>query len=398
MLTELPTDRITPGDFRDRLNIFADAYEKLFSELQAYPCLRPPDSDRTETKSMRKTNKGHTYVLQVRDAFAFEAPEPEKQDSFYSDDDGDDSLPQPCQLEDLPNVANSSKDSLKMTMEYLLLLILLIDFTYMPIMVAWNAPDTGAFLVYLSFAIIVWTADIVVQLRRYPRSKNSTYRTSVAMMLAFVTKYRAKLSFSVAMVLADVLLLILISNESAQGSAIRCLCLVRLLRLLRAWSVQAYSSSLESRWPFSSLCLRLLMIVVSILHIVSCLWYVLGAEIASDTGASWLALPQFSQADGALEDGGRHYQYLTSLEFAVSLMSPAGSNIRPQNSAEKIVAIMITLMDVFIVSLVTSQLSAKFVRVQASKREQLDREDRLNRFFIAQRVPWKLATQVRSAI
>lgn len=389
---------ISDTDFRRQMDMLANAYQELYASLPK----REEDILSTKSFKRQSTVRGVKLRSEFRklddDMVSSRKRSRTVRTRMISQTSmiGMEVHPDSCFSVD-------SSSSLAVSMERALIIVFMIDFAYVPFAVAWDLAETPVSMAYLAFAIAFWSIDFIVSvLLRHPVTDVNNFSASKRPCL------RPRHVFDLVLIFSDLVYLafslVYRPGSSKRSIITRMLPLYRLSRLSRAWSVLAYSKTLgmmsagDSNGPFTALFLRMLLAFTALNHMLSCVWYMMGAGADSDTGVSWLIFPQFYESQGTLEGSGRGFQYLTSMQFALSLTTPSTSYVWPQNSVEKTTAVIVTLMGIFITALVTSQLSAKLVRLQTSKREQMDREDRLTRFFHENQVPHNLAQHVHSAI
>jgi hypothetical protein len=146
----------------------------------------------------------------------------------------------------------------------------------------------------------------------------------------------------------------------ANLSVLRVLRISRFVRLLRLRKlkakIQTVEDSIDNEWLL--VILNLVAKVLSILvvnHYICCGWYMLGSNDSIERpNYRWLTAvpyPQYNYPrDQRISDSPWHYQYLTSLHWAIAQFTPGPQNIQPQNSAERAYVIFVLLFGMVVFS------------------------------------------------
>jgi len=181
------------------------------------------------------------------------------------------------------------------------------------------------------------------------------------------------------------------------------LAIVRIAKLGRvarvAGVVLRVQHRLESWIPVTLLGIaaRLIAILFLLNHIICCCWFWIGDLQWTDTGQNWLDM-QTSSRGMLYRNASPHFQYLTSLHWSFSQMTPGSMSVVPQNSLERCCNIACLFLGLFVSTLLISQLSAKMVRLQTLNRDSILQMEMLNRFLLEQHVPLSLATRIRRLV
>jgi len=180
---------------------------------------------------------------------------------------------------------------------------------------------------------------------------------------------------------------------------------IRIAKLSRLARIVVVFNQLQERmksWDLDSssftlvgLGTRLIAILFLLNHLICCGWYWIGTlDVEADTGRHWLDM---SIKSGSLtyRNASPTFQYLTSLHWAFTQMTPGSMSVVPQNSVERGWNVMCLLIGLFVSALLISQLSAKMVRVQSMNSAQLQQMEMLGRFLVEQDVPRPLSQRIR---
>mmetsp|Transcript_18167 Transcript_18167/g.40637 ORF Transcript_18167/g.40637 Transcript_18167/m.40637 type:complete len:612 (+) Transcript_18167:3-1838(+) len=135
-------------------------------------------------------------------------------------------------------------------------------------------------------------------------------------------------------------------------------------------------------------------------HVLACLWYAIGTQADTDTGARWVAdrmnLPEFPEMP--FQDASRLYQYITSLHWVAAQLSLGGNDIRCVNSIERAFNIAVIIFALFCGSTLVSLLSAVMVAYQMSMNEQRSKLKQLRTYFRENEVDRKLARRIHHLV
>jgi len=126
------------------------------------------------------------------------------------------------------------------------------------------------------------------------------------------------------------------------------------LRKLKA-KIQTIEDGINSEWVLviMNLCGKVFSIIL-INHYVCCLWYLIGTteslEVPERRWVSSFPLFLNDREGPKLIDGLWHYQYFTSLHWAIAQFTPGPHPVQPQNSAERVFAIFVLLFGLVVFS------------------------------------------------
>jgi len=292
----------------------------------------------------------------------------------------------------------------RLAFECLTVLVCLHDAIYVPFSLAWDpAPsDTTRIIGFLTLSF--WFTDMILNFFTgfYKEGaliidiKRIAFRYLATFFVIDITINGVDL-FSIAM---EVLL-----DQEQSSPSLRVLRIVKLNRLLRvAVLFNRYKDKFKgpglgsSSFTMVGLAMRLVAILFFLNHLICCSWYWIGANAdLYDTGVSWLDL--------GLASSGMHYreasmqmQYLTSLHWAFTQMTPGSMAVVPQNSYERAWNCFVLIIGLFVSALLISQLSAKMVRVQTLNHDRLSQMELLTRFLSEQGVHRSLAMRIRRQV
>lgn len=153
-----------------------------------------------------------------------------------------------------------------------------------------------------------------------------------------------------------------------------------------------------SRLAFMGLGTKLASTLLWLNHVICCIWYFIGTrEDMSDTGYTWLDI-SLRSGDMTYREVGPFYQYLTSLHWAFTQMTPGSMSVVPQNSLERFFNVWCLLVGLFVGALLISQLSARMVKMHVENQEQIVRMSKLHTYLKENAVAWTLRTRVQHQI
>jgi len=185
---------------------------------------------------------------------------------------------------------------------------------------------------------------------------------------------------------------------------------LRFIKLLRVFKLARIVRILErfeniGQWFTSSDYFYMLMQVVKLFwfilwinHVLCCAWYTLGTQ-PGDTKVTWLDTPLLDNGlEITFETTSVHYQYMTSLHWSMSQMTPGSMPIGPMNTMERAFNVFCLLFGLLFGTSLISQLSAKIVQFNLAKQEQTVRMVQLRRFLREWGIAGSLAIQIQRQI
>jgi len=193
------------------------------------------------------------------------------------------------------------------------------------------------------------------------------------------------------------------TEDTSTGTmTLRAVRIAKLSRLARIIVVFNHLHERMKSWDLDSssftlvgLGARLIAILFLLNHLICCGWFWIGSlDLPDDTDQHWLDV---SITSGGLKyrDASPTFQYLTSLHWAFTQMTPGSMSVVPQNSVERVWNVFCLVIGLFVSALLISQLSAKMVRVQSMNSAQLQQMELLGRFLVEQDVPRALSQRIR---
>lgn len=260
--------------------------------------------------------------------------------------------------------------------------VLLVDYTVLPLVLAWDLPIQGWLAICTVGSVFFWTTDIIINfLVGFETDGELERRFDLAARHYLTGRFR----FDIIVVLFDwmsiVLLLVLRDSSSIWRNVmvLRISKLTRLPRLFRVISVlpaiMGALDHLESFVGYSfrafHVTFRIMCIFVTFLwcnHIIACTWYAIGRHAPTDTDHRWL---ETEDTTGRLHsEMPMSYQYLTSMHWSMAQGSVPG--LFAVSSWERSAGIAVRLLDKVFNCTLISSLAAAMVGLQmrGSKRAQ----------------------------
>lgn len=155
----------------------------------------------------------------------------------------------------------------------------------------------------------------------------------------------------------------LVGSESGPLSNIAVLRVLRISRFARLMrlrklksKIQTLEDHIDNEWVLviMNLCSKVMSILV-VNHYLCCGWYWVGTTswINDDPINRWvtaLPYPQYGPNRVTISQASWHYQYLSSLHWAVAQFTPGPQNIQPQNDWERVYGIFILLFGLIVFS------------------------------------------------
>eukprot|EP00928_Gymnodinium_smaydae_P090651 TRINITY_DN7441_c0_g1_i1.p1 TRINITY_DN7441_c0_g1~~TRINITY_DN7441_c0_g1_i1.p1 ORF type:complete len:936 (-),score=162.76 TRINITY_DN7441_c0_g1_i1:184-2991(-) len=294
------------------------------------------------------------------------------------------------------------------------IVVLMYELSITPYVVAWEPPFTGMIEVSTYITLTFWITDMVLNFR-------SGYFThgngSIEMRPSFVAKRYFKTFFfpDLFLILIDVLTVVLnaMSDAMSSGSStdavrmtrfVKSTRVLRILKVLRISNLNEKIQRLADAHPMlhaSNIILditRLFLTILWINHVCGCMWFWLGRNGYSDTGATWVELPIESNREMTYLDSPVYYQYTTAVHWALTQMTPGSMQVVPTNGLERTYNILILLSGMFVFSTIVSSISAKMTQHKMRMQEQVTMMSRLHRFLRSKKVTANLAVRLEKQV
>lgn len=174
------------------------------------------------------------------------------------------------------------------------------------------------------------------------------------------------------------------------GKSVRIIRLLRALRLLRLVKLQSKfaelvqhirSEVLETMAGLARMTCSMLMLA----HYIACGWYAVGRYLEADM--TWLLANEMDQNDV-------WYCYTTSLHWAVTQFTPAGMEVHPYNSVERIFTVLILLCSLVFFSSCLSGASQAITQLRNINAEQRKQNVLLRKYLRESRVSYDLGKRI----
>eukprot|EP00928_Gymnodinium_smaydae_P022074 TRINITY_DN18656_c0_g1_i1.p1 TRINITY_DN18656_c0_g1~~TRINITY_DN18656_c0_g1_i1.p1 ORF type:complete len:845 (+),score=93.31 TRINITY_DN18656_c0_g1_i1:132-2537(+) len=233
------------------------------------------------------------------------------------------------------------------------MLFLVWDLVMVPIL-AFDPEETVATVAVEWSTLGFWTLDILVAFL-------TGYRSGGGMVLdsGRIAKHylQTRFFFDCLVVVPDwtfkVLRLAGIGGNTRASKLISILRFVRIAKLLAFWNM--VKDRIESDLVFVvPRILQLVTIILMMGHFLGCLWYLIGTIASGQEVYNWIQASR-------LENEAIGFRYFTSLQWCLSNFALVNTDVQPQNSGERVFAIIVMLFGMLTflwgVSVVTSSLS-----------------------------------------
>eukprot|EP00930_Biecheleria_cincta_P048228 TRINITY_DN33580_c0_g1_i1.p1 TRINITY_DN33580_c0_g1~~TRINITY_DN33580_c0_g1_i1.p1 ORF type:complete len:890 (-),score=121.58 TRINITY_DN33580_c0_g1_i1:85-2754(-) len=219
------------------------------------------------------------------------------------------------------------------------------DMLVVPLQI-FEIPQTFALYVAQIVSLLFWTCDI-------PLSFLVGFHKlgSVEMRPSEIAKnyLRTWFGFDVSLVMTDLVMLVTedLGRQADTAGLVRlaktsrAFRIIRSVRLVRTFRLPVLFAKLEV-WIESEVTksilgiAKLVLSIVILNHFCACIWYGVGSAGASVGEDNWIT--SFDVIDKSFE-----YRYLTSMHWSVTQFTPAGMEISPRSTAERLYSIIVIL-------------------------------------------------------
>lgn len=262
---------------------------------------------------------------------------------------------------------------------------------------AFDMPAVALLVIVAYASACIWTVDLAL-------SFCTGYEVDgyLEMRPPFVTRNFIKTWFvpDVLVVVIDWLLIVMegvdhsgnrdnpgVLRLSKSNRVLRILRLLRLMRLTKAVKLKRkLLDNLSSMWLVSSVRLwRLILYIVLMNHYVACGWYALH-RVSRDAG--WVRKYQ-------IEGRGVLYEYLSSLHWSITQITPASMEINPTNEWERLYTICVLLFGLVVFSSFVSSVTTTMTSLWHLRHKRLNEELMLRQFLTDQKISRELGVRAR---
>jgi len=135
--------------------------------------------------------------------------------------------------------------------------------------------------------------------------------------------------------------------------------------------------------------------ILALNHITACIWYLLGA---SAVDSSWVkrAIASYEQHSGQGPNAG--YLYATALHWATTQFTPASMEVVPQNTAERIFAILTLFGSLILFPSLLSSITNTVASFRKKNVDYIEARSNLVRFLEENRVSLDLSSKIQSVV
>lgn len=274
------------------------------------------------------------------------------------------------------------------------------DSITVPMFLSFPISHTPVTVIMFWATLIFWTCDTVINfVKGYVVKEQVELRPS-----KIIRKYLSSwFVLDICIILSDWVVIALGGNPTGDsggsleatrmarvGKTARAVRVLRSLRLLRIAKLkkilQDIQDNIKSEYVKIALTVvKLIMMIILVGHIIACVWYSIGAS-GGENG--WVEEQGFHTLPV-------HYQYFSSLHWGLSQFTPAGNELKPHNSGERVFATIVLLLGLIISAVLISSITAAMAQLKHLN-SATDKQLSLLRRYLRQReVPFGLAMRIR---
>jgi len=247
-------------------------------------------------------------------------------------------------------------------------------------------------------AATFWSADLCLSLRvGYITSSGE-----LVMNCELIVKKYLRSWFFPDLLIVSIDWMLLISEQEAvnaddtggflqAGKMLQYLRVIRILRLLRLRKLQEAFALLDEFFnsEYFSITKSMIFNMVGILmisHVLGCLWYWVGVMEVKGWN-SWVKAHR-------MEGTTWGYQYLTSLHWSLTQLTPGSMDVQPQNVPERAVAVLVLVLGMIVFSSIVSSITAAMNSLKNISARYNRQRWVLRRFLREQSISSELTTRV----
>ena len=297
--------------------------------------------------------------------------------------------------------AVSPNNPYRMTFELAGFVILLLDLSLMPYVLAWDVASETWYVVLNFLMSSFWTVDMVLNFF------SGFYQDGDLQLVLDViarTYVRTWFGFDLAIVLSDWTSLLILATFETEGlTSVKMLRFLKISRVLRGAGVlrmvrvaRIIGDYLDRTLTEGS---RLLLKFVAaffcvlwVNHVVCCTWWVIGMGARTDTGLRWVST---SLPGGFIyEEMPTLFQYTTSFHWSIAQLTLGAVEINPVNSVERMYTVGLLVLGLLVGISLVSLLSAEMMDFTMRKQDRVQKMSYLRTFLAEHHVNSKLAYRV----
>eukprot|EP00928_Gymnodinium_smaydae_P080193 TRINITY_DN63941_c0_g1_i1.p1 TRINITY_DN63941_c0_g1~~TRINITY_DN63941_c0_g1_i1.p1 ORF type:complete len:882 (+),score=83.16 TRINITY_DN63941_c0_g1_i1:33-2648(+) len=131
-------------------------------------------------------------------------------------------------------------------------------------------------------------------------------------------------------------------------------------------------------------------------HVLSCMWFAVGAYADSNTGERWVNLAmQENGSSLTYKEASIFYQYIASAHWAAAQITLGSTDIVCHNSAERLLSLLCLFFGLFFTSSLISSISANLVDIQMANKKARDNMRILREYVRQNNISGRLARHVQ---
>lgn len=168
--------------------------------------------------------------------------------------------------------------------------------------------------------------------------------------------------------------------------------LARLLRMFRFLKLNKRIKATMKRFTspyqiiFIEIC-KSLAVVIVLQHLTACAWHACGTYYTKSSSGRWT-----DAAD--LPNRSIGYQYLTSLQWAITQLGVGAVEVVPVNSAERFFAVVVGIASLMITSVLVSTITSNMVRLEEMQRSEQELESQLRTYLRSRDISERLKSHI----
>lgn len=271
------------------------------------------------------------------------------------------------------------------------LLVLLVDLSATPYILAWEVPYAGILIVWAWMTVTLWTLDIIVNFVSGFTKNGEVILKSREVAIHYL---RSWFFLDLALVGTDWASTIIaaMTDGASSTKSLRLLRLAKLSRifrvigLLRVFRLARIAEDLLGMFvPDGAMDIvkifSILLFVLWINHMIGCCFFFIGRQFPTDTGTHWL---QNELVVGATsheyDELATFYQYTTAFHWAMAQTTLGAVEIVPSNTWERVANIFLLLFGLLFSSALVSSLSALLIGFQMAASTRTEEMKKLRTF------------------
>jgi hypothetical protein len=305
----------------------------------------------------------------------------------------------------------SPSSSRRLLLDMCSLVVLAFDLLTLPYQMAFEVQANAIIMTLACASVVFWILDMTLNFRTGFYRANS----DLEMRPRQVAYHYLRGAFGVDLFtsLVDIATLVIQSTDDdllGAGSpsafklfrALKLTRLTRLVGVIRMWKLAGAFDRLYQRsavlhasvvFMFDTMFFASLIMWLN--HVLACAWFAIGRYGHHDTGISWL---DTDSGAGTYAEQGEVYQYVTSLHWSITQMTPGSMQVFPVNSAERVFNIVCLVSGLVVFSFLVSSISAAVAQFKFRIHDHSERLNHLQRFLRDNRIRSDIAMQIHKQV